>query len=120
MKNNILIVIITLITNTIIVAQQKMDVNEMADYQTQKMIQELDLNNEQIEKVEAINLKYTSEMVVLIEADGSMFGKIGDMKEIKKQKLSELEKVLTTEQLEKFEEDVAPDIRDHMKKNMKM
>ncbi|WP_147404006.1 hypothetical protein [Aquimarina sp. AD1] len=97
-----------------------MSVTEMADYQTQQMVKELNLTTEQTEKVKIINLKYTEKIVVLMESTGSMFGKIGEMNEIKKGKLSELEKVLSQEQLEKYEHDVAPNIKKHMRKNMKL
>ncbi|WP_299222222.1 hypothetical protein [uncultured Aquimarina sp.] len=120
MRNNILTVIIILVCNISTFAQQKMNATEMADYQTQQMVEELNLNKEQAEKVEVINLKYTERMVVLMEAEGSMFGKIGEMNEIKKGKFSELEKVLSQEQLEKYEDDVAPNIKKHLRKNMKM
>ncbi|WP_299248431.1 hypothetical protein [uncultured Aquimarina sp.] len=120
MKNNILTVIIILFCNANSFAQQKMNVTEMSEYQTYQMIKELSLTKEQTEKVEIINLKYTEKMVVLMEAEGSMFGKIGEMNEIKKGKSAELEKVLSQEQLEKYEDDVAPKIKKHLRKNMKL
>ena len=120
MRNSLLTIMISVMCSISVSAQQKMNITEMAEYQTQQMIKQLDLTEEQTEKVEIINLKYTEKMIVLMEAEGSKFGKIGEMNEIKKDKYSELEKVLSKEQLEKYEDDVAPNIRKNLRKNMKL
>ncbi|WP_405208667.1 hypothetical protein [Aquimarina sp. LLG6339-5] len=112
--------ILVLVAGTRVSAQQKMTITEMANYQTETMINELALDEKQTEKVASINLKYSAKMVVLMEAEGSMFGKMGDMKKIKQNKSDELKMVFTPEQFEKYEDDVAPSIRKHMRKNMKM
>ncbi|WP_299364122.1 hypothetical protein [Winogradskyella sp.] len=100
-------------------AQEPLTAEEMADYQNKLMIDELNLTEAQKKPVEEINLKYAIKQKALIEKEGSMFGKIGDMKKIKKEKSSELEKVLTEEQLDKYEDDLEPKIRKYMKKKMK-
>ncbi|AWX44380.1 hypothetical protein HME9304_01380 [Flagellimonas maritima] len=97
---------------------QKTDAEEMAAYQTKTMTAELNLSEEQKPKVAAINTKYAEESANLINADGSMFGKMGDMKAINKRKNAELEKVLNERQMEKYEDDLAPKMRKHMRKHM--
>ncbi|GAB5475087.1 MAG: hypothetical protein Mars2KO_31860 [Maribacter sp.] len=109
---------LTLMATSQFVGAQKADAKEMADYQTETMITELDLNEEQREKVSVINSKYSEKSADLMNAEGSMFGKIGDMKAINKAKNKELEKVLSEEQMEKYEDDVAPKMRKHMRKKM--
>jgi len=101
-------------------SQENLTAKEMADYQNKLMIKELNLNESQQKTVSEINLKYAIKQKALIEKEGSMFGKIGDMKKIKKDKYAQLEKVLTKEQLEKYEDDLEPKIRKYMRKNMKM
>ncbi|MEL6917135.1 MAG: hypothetical protein AAFO99_05320 [Bacteroidota bacterium] len=98
---------------------QEMDPEEMADYATTTMIEQLNLNEEQQEQVTGLNLKYSKKQADLMNRKGSMFSKMGDMKKIKKEKNKELEKILSKEQMEKFEDDVEPMIRDHMRKKMK-
>ncbi len=119
MRNCVFIVLLSLSYLTTL-AQKKATITEMVHYQTQTMTQELDLNKEQIGKVDSINIKYTEKTVILIEADGSMFGKMGKMKTLQKSKNSELENVLTEEQFERYENNVQPRIRKYMRKNMRI
>ena len=98
--------------------QKKMDANEMAEYQNNLMKSELNLNSEQLAKVEQLNAKYSVKTADLMNKEGSMFGKIGDMKKIKKAKNEELAKILTEEQMEKFEDELEPKIRKTMRKKM--
>ncbi|MEM8847144.1 MAG: hypothetical protein AAGD17_08595 [Bacteroidota bacterium] len=98
--------------------QKKMDANEMAEYQNNLMKSELNLNSEQLAKVEELNAKYSVKTADLMNKEGSMFGKIGDMKKIKKAKNEELAKILTEEQMEKFEDELEPKIRKTMRKKM--
>ncbi|WP_299433499.1 hypothetical protein [uncultured Aquimarina sp.] len=120
MRNNILTIVIVVVSSISALAQQKMNALEMANYQTKTMVIELELDKDQTKEIESINLKYSEKIVVLMEANGSMFGKMGDMKRIKQNKSNELEKVLTPVQLEKYEDDVAPNMRKHMRKHMKI
>lgn len=98
---------------------QKMDAQEMADYQTETMIEELSLSEEQQEKITVLNLKYSKKQAALMNKEGSMFSKMGDMKQIARDKKAELEKVLTSSQMEKFEDEVAPKMRKEMRKKMR-
>ncbi|MEL6484646.1 MAG: hypothetical protein AAFP96_07345, partial [Bacteroidota bacterium] len=72
---------------------QKMDPDKMAKYQTDLMVKELDLSEVQEEKVTKLNEKYSVKMADLMNREGSMLGKMGEMKSIKKEKNAELEKV---------------------------
>ena len=47
-----------------------------------------------------------------------MFSKIGDMKQIKKEKNQELERVLTKEQMKVYEKELEPEMLETMKKQM--
>ena len=91
----------------------------MADYQNDLMTKELQLNEDQQKTVAEINLRYSKQQKALIDKKGSMFGKIGDMKKIKKNKNEELSQVLTEEQFEKYEDDLESQIRKYLKSKMK-
>ena len=78
---------------------------EMAKQETELMKSKLNLTSEQLTKVEAINLKYAQKM-------GEMFsaGPGGDFTEMEKkmtametEKRGEFEKILTPEQLKKYD-----------------
>ncbi|WP_422859514.1 hypothetical protein ACOKFD_00805 [Flagellimonas sp. S174] len=98
--------------------QKKMDATKMAEYQTNLMKSELNLDEEQLTKVEEVNVRYSKKTADLMNKEGSMFGKIGDMKKIKKAKNQELEKILSEEQMEKFEDELEPQMRKTMRKKM--
>lgn len=97
---------------------QKMDAKEMANYQTNLMMERLELNQEQKEKVKEHNLKFSEKQAALMNKEGSMFGKMGDMKKIKKERNAELGTILDKEQMEVFEDEIEPEIRKHMRKKM--
>ncbi|UOY08979.1 hypothetical protein L0P88_10690 [Muricauda sp. SCSIO 64092] len=99
-----------------LVMGQEMDPNKMADYQNTIMIEQLDLSDSQKEQVKAINLKYSKKQAALLNKEGSMFSKMGDMKKIKKAKNEELEEVLSKEQMEIFENEIEPEMRKQMKR----
>lgn len=98
--------------------QVKMNAMEMAEYQNNLMKSELHLDTAQFEKVEELNLRYSKKTAELLNKEGSMFGKIGDMKKIKKAKYAELEQILTKEQMEVYEDEVEPQIRKTLRKKM--
>ena len=98
---------------------QKMDAREMADYQTETMIEQLNLSEEQQDKVAELNLKYSKKQATLMNQEGSMFSKMSDMKKIAEDKKAELEKVLSKAQMEKFENDVAPKMKKEIRKKMR-
>lgn len=100
-------------------SQEGLSPGQIADYQNELMFKELDLTEEQQTKVSKINLKYAPRQKTLMEKEGSMFSKIGDIKKIKKEKDTELKGVMTEVQFEKFKDEVEPKIRSYMKKNMK-
>ncbi len=98
---------------------QKMDAQEMADYQTGTMIEQLNLSKEQQDKVAELNLKYSQKQAALMNQEGSMLSKMSDMKKIAEDKKAELDTILSKAQMEKFENDVAPKMRKEMRKKMR-
>ncbi|MEL6304470.1 MAG: hypothetical protein AAFQ20_06730 [Bacteroidota bacterium] len=118
MRNKVLLTLSLLALTTSMMFAQKMDPDKMAKYQTDLMVKELDLSGEQEEKVTQLNEKYSVKMADLMNREGSMLGKMGEMKSIKKEKNTELEKVLTKEQMKKFEKELEPEIRKTMRKKM--
>ena len=100
------------------IGQNKVDADKMAEYQTSLMKSELNLDKEQEVQVEELNIKYSKKMADLMNSEGSMFGKMGDMKKIKKAKNGELEKILSEDQMELFEDELEPQIRKKMRKKM--
>ncbi len=113
-------VLVLVITQVSLGQEKNLTAQQIADYQNSLMIKELKLNEDQQKTVAEINLRYAKQQKTLIEKEGSMLGKIGDMKKIKKAKNEELINVLTEEQFEKYEDDLESQIRKYMRKNMKM
>ncbi|MEN1785186.1 MAG: hypothetical protein AAGF77_08615 [Bacteroidota bacterium] len=97
---------------------QKVDAQELADYQNNLMIEKLDLSEVQVEQVKVHNAKYAEKQAELMNREGSMFGKIGDVKRMKKARNAALEKILSPTQMEVFEDEVAPALSKHMRKKM--
>ena len=118
MKTKFLIATALLIFSAMTFAQKKLDPQKMADYQTNLMQTEMNLSSEQLEKVDELNLKYSKQQADLMNKEGSMFSKIGDMKKIKKAKNQELEKLLSEEQMEFYEDELEPKIRKTMRQKM--
>lgn len=92
---------------------------EMAQVSDKLMKDSLGLSEEQISKISEINLSFSKKMIVLFDKPGSMFGKIGDMKKNGKERNSKLEKVLTADQMELFEDKVSDKIKKQMRKIVK-
>lgn len=109
---------ISVLTTCLVSAQKKMDAQEMAQYQNDVMSKELNLNPEQLEKIEEVNFRYSKRQAELMNREGSMFGKIGDMKKIRKEKNAELGQVLSKEQMKEYEDEVEPKIRKNMREKM--
>ncbi|WP_435625075.1 hypothetical protein [Flagellimonas sp.] len=118
MKTRFLIITAILLFSTVSFGQKKLDPQKMADYQTDLMRTEMNLDSEQLEKVEELNLRYSKQQADLMNKEGSMFSKIGDMKKIKKAKNKELEKFLSKEQMEFYEDELEPKIRKTMREKM--
>ena len=113
------ILVLSLLSVAVTMGQNSsMSAEEMAQYQTAEMTKLLDLTEEQQGQVSEINSKYSKRMKALIDREGSMFGKMGDMKAIRKEKNAEIKKVLNEEQFEDYEDEIEPAIRKHMKKNI--
>ncbi len=118
MKTKFSILVALMLISLSVIGQNKMDANKMAEYQTSLMKSELNLDKEQQDKVEELNIKYSKKMADLMNREGSMFGKMGEMKKIKKAKNGELEKILSDDQMELFEDELEPQIRKTMRKRM--
>ncbi len=113
------LILITMMLLTSLQTMAQLTPEEAADYQTTIMEKELNLTEEQKEAVALQNLEFSKKQINLINAPGSMFGKVGDMRKIKKTKNESLSKILTKEQMEKYEDDVEPAIQKYLRSKMK-
>ncbi len=118
MKTKFHVLLACMLISLSAIGQKKMDADKMAAYQNDLMKTELNLDEEQEVKVEKVNAKYSKKMADLMNSEGSMFGKMGEMKKIKKAKNAELEKILSKDQMELFEDELEPQIRKEMRKKM--
>ena len=98
---------------------QKTDAQEMADYLTRTMAEHLSLSENQKKEIAELNLRYSERQLALMNRDGSMLSKKGEMKQIRREKNAELELVLTEKQIKKLEEEVAPRMRKGIQENMR-
>ena len=111
-KNFFATVIISLTAVLFVGAQpHKHNPEERAKRETDEMITKLSLTSEQDTLVSAINLKYAKKMQELFQQNGGPEGDFSAMEknrdEIETQKRGEMEKVLDTDQLKKYDEMVA-------------
>ena len=113
-----LAILLVLFFSALAEAQTDLTVEEIANFQNDLMLKELDLTAVQKEKVKEINWRYAKKQKTLIDKDGSIFGKIGTIREIKKSKNEELETVLTEDQFEYCEDELESQIREFLRKNM--
>lgn len=77
---------------------------ERAKAQTEWMTSELKLTEEQVPKVDQINLKYAQKMEPVLNGTGRKLSKLQQMKAISNEKEVELKKVFTKEQFQLFEQ----------------
>lgn len=120
MRTKKITTIVALLLTCLSFSQNSFTAKDMADFQDKIMIDELSLSEEQTKKVSEVNIKYATKLKVLIDREGSMSGKRDDMKKIGTAKKDELSKILTEIQFKKYENDLVPKIRKHMRKNMKL
>jgi len=73
-----------------------------AAFQTQQMKKALGLNQDQIDKVREINLKYARKVETTADASEGESRKLGEMKKISEEKDSEMKAVLSSEQYDKY------------------
>jgi periplasmic protein CpxP/Spy len=86
---------------------RRMDPEKMAKSQTDRMVEDLKLNDKQTTEVQAINLKYSKKMGEIFQAgagQGDREANRKKMDEMNIQKNAELKKVFTAEQYKKYEE----------------
>jgi len=98
---------------------QKVDAKELTEYQNKIMSERLDLSEKQQEQIMVHNAAFSEKQAALMNKEGSMFSKIGDVKKMRKERAAELKKILSEEQLEIFEDEIAPELRSYMKSKMK-
>ena len=79
---------------------------EMAKMETEQMKSELNLNSDQLNQVQAINLKYAQKMGEIFQQGppGDFAEMQKKMETLQKSKRAELEKVLSPDQLKKYDE----------------
>ena len=92
---------------------------QMAKKSDELMKEYLNLTQDQIPVLSKMNLEFSQKMLTLYEKPGSMFGKMGDMKKIGKDRKAALEKVLTPEQAKLFKNKLEGKMRKEMKKILK-
>lgn len=84
---------------------QRMTPEERAKAETEQMKTDLALTNDQVAKVDTINLKYAKlRMGMRGQFQGDREGMMAKMQEMQQQKNAELKTVLTEEQMKKYEE----------------
>lgn len=91
---------------------------EIADYTTTLMEKDLSLVENQIATVDSLNFAFAKAQLKLIDQPGGMYSKIGDMKSMNKEKIKELSKVLTEDQLEEYEDEVMPKLKKYFRKKL--
>jgi|WetSurSiteA1Bulk_404760.scaffolds.fasta_scaffold04237_2 hypothetical protein len=112
MKRKVLIALTALFTLFLTVTAQPPQPpspEEMAKRETEQMKSELNLTADQLTKVEAINLKYAQKMGEMFQqGPGGDFAEMQKkMLEIDNQKRAEFSKILTADQLKKYDVMVA-------------
>lgn len=99
---------LTLVEYNALLLPQPPSPEEMAKRETEWMKTELALTPEQLTSVSAINLKYANKMSEIFQqSQGNMDSVREKMKELRAQKEDEFAKVLTPEQLKKYQESAA-------------
>jgi hypothetical protein len=91
---------------------------QRAQFQTGMMKSKLNLNADQLKKVEDINLKYAEKFQPLIQGTDSRFSKMRKVKALQKEKDDELQKVFNADQFKQYQAFVA-DMKNKMMAKMK-
>jgi len=76
---------------------------ERAAAQTAMMKSKLNLTEDQLPKIEAINEKYAEQMDPILKGSDGMFAKMRAMKEVEGRKEGELQGVLSKDQFDQFQ-----------------
>lgn len=114
-----IIVILFILVSLNVFTQEKPTTDQIVNYQNTLITKNLDLSEEQQKTVSKINVKYAEKQKEIMEKEGSMFSKIGDIKKLKKDKTKELQNVLNKEQFKIYEDKIAPQIKNYMRKHLK-
>ena len=110
--------ILVLLTTFSVMAQKKGDMNERIEKETQIMVDDLQLNNEQATQVLDINKKYGQLMAdAKKSANGNRDEIRSKMKELRKAHNQSLKRVLTDEQYQKHLKNVEKKRKERMQKH---
>ncbi len=106
MKKTLFLTLSFLFAMFLAVGAQPPSAEEMAKMQTDEMKSSLNLSADQLTKVDAINLKYAKKISEMFQqGPPSDFEEVRKkIEEIEKAKRAELEKVLTADQLKKYDQ----------------
>ena len=77
---------------------------QRADFQTEFMKRKLDLQPEQLEKIETINLSMAADAQPILQGNGSTFGKAIQIRRLDANRDHKLKALLDREQFERFED----------------
>jgi hypothetical protein len=100
----------------------KKEPEERARILTEKMKTELSLTDEQVPKVEAINLKYAKKNSEVRDGGGGRLAKLKSLKASQEEKDKEMKGVLTEEQYKKYREmveEMEKKVRERRQENKK-
>jgi len=114
-----LVSIIAVLSSTGLYAQKgnKRSAEDIASRQTEWMVKELSLDKVQAEKISAINLNFTKQMFSVREKHmGDREAMQSEMKKYRKEKDTEMKKVLTEDQFKLYEKKLA-EMREQRKGN---
>ncbi len=92
---------------TVSIVQQKDTPEERAKLQTKKMTKELNLTDEQVEKVAALNLKVEQKIQAIIDGEMSEERKKEFIEGNKNEKMKVLSTILTKEQMKKYRSSIS-------------
>jgi len=115
----IVLIITSIIFSWVALGQSKVDVSEMTNFHMSEIESIINLTEEQTKETNTIILDFSEKMAVLINKDGGMFGKIGDIRKLGKEKNKKLGVVFSKEQMEKYEDEIEPKVRKQFRNRMK-
>ncbi|SEN05102.1 hypothetical protein SAMN05192574_102301 [Mucilaginibacter gossypiicola] len=124
-KYSMILMIAILFFTQIAIAQQAADLKnktpeQRAAFQTSMMKSKLNLDSDQVLKVQVINLKYAQKFEPIIKSDDSRFSRFRQVKALQKAKDAELKTVFTGSQYKQyqdFEAEMKEKLKDRMASN---
>ncbi len=107
MKRLAMLVLSALLVSSVMFAQQRQrpSADDMAKRQTEQMVSNLSLNDDQKSKVEAINLKYAQQQQAAFQSSNDdRQARMDEMKKMQEAKDTELKGILTSDQYTKYQQ----------------